>query len=95
MVIVAFHFGYIYLKLSLAELLVGDESRLTVPAPANDSTLSSVLMVCNNSRLFSSASCTSELIFNSFHVIQPSPISILVSSAPKFDNSLLTFDCTI
>ena len=45
----------------MAELLVRDESRLTVAAaPTNDSALSSLAMVCNGSRLFSPAPCTGE-----------------------------------
>ena len=54
-----------------------------------------LVMPCNGSTLFSSASCTAELILDLLHVIYPSFISVLVRSAPKLVNFLLTIPCTI
>ena len=58
-----------WLRFMLAELLVGDESRLAVAAmPANASSVSSLGMVCNSTKLFSPASHIDKLFFYSLHV---------------------------
>ena len=80
----------------MAGLSVGGETRLNVVSvPANASSLSLMVMVCKVSTLLSSAPCIAELIFDLLHVTEPLIISVMVRSAPKFGNSLLTFACTI
>ena len=71
MFVVVKHFllSELWLRFSLAELLVGGERRLNVAVvPANASSLLSLVMVCNSSRSFSSATCILELFFNLHHV---------------------------
>ena len=63
----------------LTKLLLVGESRLTVAvAAANASSLSSLGMVCNGSKLFSVAPCNGELHFDLLHVAYPSFTLVLV-----------------
>ena len=69
-VVVTFILTVPWLSFWPVELSVGGESGINmVAAPAKASSLTSLVMVCDGSTLFSSAPCTTDLAFDLLHVI--------------------------